>query len=291
MPVTIAGRAYDHRIYRGRVHRKGFRSLERDWPEHRPWPRFGWMSQPTPLAPATLSFCRSGSVRDWRRLASAVCSSGERERASSYRFEHLARRFLCGRAMLRQVVADHDGVDPAAVKLRSRPGKPPGIDGSSLDVSVSYSGDVAAVLVGSGPLGLDIEQISRERDVEAIARRAFTEDELWKLRELRRLGACVARDYFYDVWVRKEAVSKAMGMGLGIDFEHLIPATAARSIGCRLRTFWLDDDCLAAVTLPEASPGLRLVAWDGTGKSRRCRSSGPSVPVRPEHDAPDAEHV
>lgn len=249
------------------------------------------MSQPTPLAPVTLSFCRSGSVRDWRHVASAVCSSGERERASSYRFEYLACRFLCGRAMLRQVVADRDGVDPAAVKIRSRPGKPPDIDGSSLDVSVSYTGDVAAVLVGSGPLGLDIEMVSRKRDVEAIARRAFTEGELRKLRELRRLGARVARDYFYDVWVRKEAVSKAMGMGLGIDFTNFVSAAAARSIGCRLRTFWLDDDHLAAVTLPEASPCFRFVAWDGAGKLRPVSSFGPSAPVRPEHDPPDAQHV
>lgn len=79
-----------------------------------------------------------------------------------------------------------------------------------LAVSVSYSQRVIAVAAAyGGPVGVDLEKV-RARDVAALAGRWFTPRELeWMGRQEDELGA------FLRLWTGKEAVGKALGVGLG----------------------------------------------------------------------------
>lgn len=76
--------------------------------------------------------------------------------------------------------------------------------------SLSHSGGYAACAVCASPVGLDI-QTERKRS-EGIMRRCFTEKE----RELASDDGS-----FTAVWARKEAVSKAVGLGLQIGFSDI----------------------------------------------------------------------
>lgn len=79
-----------------------------------------------------------------------------------------------------------------------------------LAVSVSYSDRLIAVAASyDGPIGMDLEAV-RARDVAALAGRWFTPRELeWMGRQGDELGA------FLRLWTGKEAVGKALGVGLG----------------------------------------------------------------------------
>lgn len=207
-----------------------------------------------------LAICQPSTVEDWRELAKESCSDNEWQRAERYRFDWLRRRFLCGRTMLRYLLAYLEGGQPRTVRLESSETGRLLILHSELRVSLSYSEDMVAVLVGCGSLGLDIENIDRRCDTQSIAAHAFREEER---RPLKMLSPSAAREHFFRVWVEKEAVAKALGLGLAIGFEQLDAQRTARSMGSLLRTFWLDPSHLAATVLPESCTGIIETRWGG----------------------------
>ncbi|WP_327637821.1 4'-phosphopantetheinyl transferase superfamily protein [Kribbella sp. NBC_00482] len=91
--------------------------------------------------------------------------------------------------------------------LRHDEGVRPRVDG--LAVSISYSQRLIAVAASyDGPVGIDLEE-TRGRDVTGLAERWFTPRELeWMGRQGDGLVA------FLELWTAKEAVGKALGVGL-----------------------------------------------------------------------------
>ncbi|MGW6199355.1 4'-phosphopantetheinyl transferase family protein [Kribbella sp. NPDC055110] len=79
-----------------------------------------------------------------------------------------------------------------------------------LAVSVSYTQRLVAVAAAyGGPLGIDLEEV-RGREVAGVAQRWFGVRELeWMGRQADELVA------FLTLWTGKEAVGKALGLGLG----------------------------------------------------------------------------
>lgn len=75
-------------------------------------------------------------------------------------------------------------------------------------VSVTHSGDCAAVCTSDRPVGIDMEKADAVRDFRKIAERFFSEKEL----EYYREKPVPVR--FYEIWTRKEAYSKISGDGL-----------------------------------------------------------------------------
>lgn len=68
-------------------------------------------------------------------------------------------------------------------------------------ISIAHSGNWALVALSKKAIGIDIE-MRREIDAEAIASRAFTEQE-------RQSGLD-----FFELWVKKESLLKKLGIGL-----------------------------------------------------------------------------
>lgn len=136
-----------------------------------------------------------------------------REPVSSWAYlcSHIALRLLAGRALRRS---------PAALEFLS-PGAPnvaPRLRGQAqtgLQVSLSHSGGWAAIgLRQGGPIGIDVEQVSREIDALAVADHFLTPNEL---NELRALPGHAQGPSALRSWCAKEAVLKAAGTGLSTD--------------------------------------------------------------------------
>jgi 4'-phosphopantetheinyl transferase len=126
-----------------------------------------------------------------------------------------------GHDLLRATVADVAGVAPVSVALHQvchRCGGPHGrprvdVDGRpGPSVSLTHSGEVAAVAVAGVPVGIDLEPIERVgADIEAV---------LLSPREQRAWSVVAPTDRpqaLLRTWVRKEALLKATGEGLAID--------------------------------------------------------------------------
>jgi 4'-phosphopantetheinyl transferase len=88
--------------------------------------------------------------------------------------------------------------------------------------SLSHSGDYVGLLVSSRLCGLDIEKLrpfSKGDYPEGVARKCFTEAELAWLYAKRSGNA--RRRAFFKLWTAKEAILKALGLGLTVDLKTL----------------------------------------------------------------------
>jgi 4'-phosphopantetheinyl transferase len=150
---------------------------------------------------------------------------GDEERARAARFARStdAAHYVGAHANLRRSVAWRLGVDPVAVRIgrRACPGcgstrhgppgvmEPPGIG----HVSLSRAGAHHAVAICDAAVGIDIER-KRSLDTAQLAKSVFApmEVELWRF-----VPQHLRNDVFLRWWVRKEAVAKALGLGLAVD--------------------------------------------------------------------------
>lgn len=143
------------------------------------------------------------------------------ERAKADRFARTADRvrFTATRAALRSLLAQRVGCEPVDVPLASSPHGKPFLDvaGDAPLFNLSHSGAHALIVLGDArvvsEVGIDIEECKDSVDTEAIFSLAFTGGECREVRDAGdRLNA------LYSRWVGKEAVLKAIGVGVA---EHL----------------------------------------------------------------------
>ena len=84
--------------------------------------------------------------------------------------------------------------------------------------NVSHSGGIALLAFVRGrEIGIDVEQVRSDFDLEAIARRFFSaheQDQLFALAAETRIEA------FFRCWTRKEAYIKATGDGLSLPLSQ-----------------------------------------------------------------------
>ena len=165
------------------------------------------------LADGTLHIVRARLDRPPRPIAelTAIASPVERARAAKFLHEADSHRHLIGRALARLALARLLDTTPQAIDIRaSSLGKLYIENGPSFNIS--HSGNIIMLaLAARGRLGVDVEAVRELRDLPGLARTTFAYDELDAVVSLptdRRAGA------FYRIWTRKEAMLKALGLGL-----------------------------------------------------------------------------
>lgn len=151
-------------------------------------------------------------------LAELEAALSPAERAAQARYVRPRDRamFALSHATRRALLGAYVGVPAGALAFATGAQGKPHLDAIETDVrfNVSHSGDVALLAVARGrELGVDVEEIRASADLDAIARAQFSPHEQ---SDLRRAGTSdEARLHaFFACWSRKEAVIKAIGMGL-----------------------------------------------------------------------------
>ncbi len=123
-------------------------------------------------------------------------------------------RSLLVEKLLNEVLIENKLVDFTPITLEyDRNGKPSVKDKTDLFISLSHSGNYVACIVADTPCGIDIEKTDRNYDV--ISGRIFSEDENEE-KALQVFG----KDFYAIIWTLKEAVVKAMGVGIVKDFRE-----------------------------------------------------------------------
>ncbi|MFI6035343.1 4'-phosphopantetheinyl transferase family protein [Streptomyces sp. NPDC051315] len=141
-------------------------------------------------------------------------------------------RFLVGCALSRIALGELLGLPPADVPLRrvcprcgGPHGKaelavPPASEYADVDFSVTHSGAVVGVAVCRGAaVGLDVEEYTVGLDVDTAAPSALSDTERAALYARPAAGRQAA---FLRTWTRKEAVLKALGVGLRVSPRGLV---------------------------------------------------------------------
>ena len=155
--------------------------------------------------------------------ARQLLTSSERARADRFTRTADRVRFTQARAALRRLLAARVGCEPAEVPLATGPhGKPhlAWAGGSGPPFNLSHSGSHALIALGDertvSEVGIDIEACGSDVDIEGIATLAFTACERDEVRT-----APDPLQAFYSRWTGKEAVLKAIGLGVAEQLQSI----------------------------------------------------------------------
>jgi len=145
----------------------------------------------------------------------ALLSVDELARADRFALPGHAARFVAAHGRLRQLLGHLVGQPPAALVFCASTGGKPELAAGGLRFSLSHTADLAALAVAPFEVGLDIEMIRPiDRD---LPEQFFCRQERDALRALPEPAWLAA---FFRCWTRKEAVSKALGLGLALPLDQ-----------------------------------------------------------------------
>lgn len=166
-------------------------------------------------------------------------SADEHARAARFLRAEDRLRNLVGRALLRRVAAHYGGMDPLQA-IRSNTWGKPELTGCSVGCNISHAGSqVWAALAPYPQVGVDVESAGAPQGFRDIAT-GFHPDEVDALRRIPDSRLATMR-----CWSRKEAVSKATGLGLSLP----------------LRAYAVDCDVKPSGWLRIAPPNTSRTEW------------------------------
>lgn len=164
-------------------------------------------------------------LRDIRPDQAADClkllSGPERARWQRFVAPDAKLQYLVSRALVRTTlsryadVAEHEWRFEANRYGRPHVSQPLCLRDMQFNLS-NTTGLIACAVARGGDIGIDVENISRPLDIEALAPTVFAATEL---ADVRRCQPQHRRDRFYSYWTLKEAYIKARGMGLSLPLD------------------------------------------------------------------------
>ncbi len=167
-----------------------------------------------PTVTLTLARVTPDDRDNWLEVAAGLLSDPERKRLDAMPDPDRRAQHAIGRALLRLIAASASGGQPADIEITtSGEGKPELAELPQLGVSLAHSGHAVVVAACEGaPVGVDIEPgRAASASSRRLADRRFSALEAVALRELP--DAAVS-DWFARAWTTKEAVGKALGVGM-----------------------------------------------------------------------------
>jgi 4'-phosphopantetheinyl transferase len=160
-----------------------------------------------------------------------VLNDQERSRAFSFRNVSDGIRFASTRAVLREMLASETGIDARSIQLvtstHGRPSLDPKQSSASIDFNVSHSGGYGLIAWSKvRRVGADIEERREDLFWPELAKIVFgPEDE----KRVYATPIPERRALFFDIWVAKEALLKALGTGIGAGFDAF--SVVSQSLG------------------------------------------------------------
>lgn len=166
------------------------------------------------------------------------------------------------RTVLRQLLGARIGCAPADVAITiTSQGKPTLGRATGPHFNVSHARGRSLVALAGRPVGVDIERTDRDVCIDGAGRLVLCPAEQ---HHLRRLGPDDRRRAFFSLWARKEAVSKGVGLGLGLPFPSIDARPPEVTVGART---WACSDLpvappyVAALAVPAPRPPIERRSW------------------------------
>ncbi len=145
-------------------------------------------------------------------------SPGEVAAASDRMTVRARHSYIAAHAAVRRILSEYTGRDPAALKLRrTELGKPELVPAEGWHFSLSRTADFAVSAVSrDGPVGIDCEAVTPRAAIADLLDYACSPEETADMHGVEGAERIAA---FFRIWTRKEAVAKALGLGLHLPFD------------------------------------------------------------------------
>jgi 4'-phosphopantetheinyl transferase len=148
-------------------------------------------------------------------LCRSLLTGDELARAAKFIKPGDADGFILGRGLLRRILADCLHTEPSSLRFNCNAQGKPFLEGGGLEFNVSHSRDRLLIAVTAGrPVGVDIEFRRSGLNMESIAKRWFAPEEQEFFEALENPA-----DGFFEIWAKKEAYVKALGVGIYKDLH------------------------------------------------------------------------
>lgn len=149
--------------------------------------------------------------------AARILDEEESARSQSFVFPGPRRRFALCRAALRSILCPHIECSNDDLKFEATDhDKPYALvrnEPIELGFNVSHSGDYGLIAIGETPaLGVDIEIRRHHPNLELLVSTVLSPGEKAKIASVRGRGE--KNSLFFDFWTVKEALLKAVGVGM-----------------------------------------------------------------------------
>lgn len=198
-------------------------------------------------------------------------SADEQDRVGRLRFAPHRCRAIASRGILRSILAGYLNCNPEIIKFQYGTQGKPRVDASpvaSLEFNLSHSKDLIVCAIALQPVGIDVEFFREMTDCDPLIKRYFSVQEQGLLDSLPFEARQRA---FFDYWTGKEAILKALGLGLSalklVELRPVNKRIQPFSIaGCgqsatawQLHFFEPEPDYIASLAI--ASSTLQLKYW------------------------------
>lgn len=168
----------------------------------------------------------------------AKASRERKNRADRYYRREDALRCLAAEALLRYVL----GADTYIVEKMPN-GKPYIKDVPDFHFNLSHSGCWVVIACGDSEVGVDVEQIRGDVDIQAIAGQFFSPEEQCYVWE----NPAQSRQRFFTIWTGKESYIKYLGTGLQKDLTSFSVLSPELQVHLHHRKIG-EDYCLSLCT-------------------------------------------
>src|SRR5207245_204180 len=112
-----------------------------------------------------------------------LLSPDELERARGFSFEEDSRRFVISRGTLRRVLSGYAEAEPASLRFEYGASGRPELEGRPVRFNLSHCDDLTLIAVTrAADVGVDVERINNDREVERLAQRYFCARERAEIR-------------------------------------------------------------------------------------------------------------
>jgi len=205
----------------------------------------------------------AGEVQIWRLQPSVIapqyqrfwdlCLADEQTRANRFHQQADRERFVFARGGLRLLIANQLNCTPREIVLSIAETGKPYLPQHPMYFNLSHAGDVILFALSlDQPVGVDVEDASREVDVLSLVERFFHPAEYAMLKSLPEPAQ---KSTFYQLWTCKEAVVKTIGTGVSevfADFAVELTQSAPRVV-------WVSDSphAQSKIELKLLSPGKK----------------------------------
>ncbi|MBI9100685.1 MAG: 4'-phosphopantetheinyl transferase superfamily protein [Spirochaetaceae bacterium] len=144
----------------------------------------------------------------------------EMMRADNFIFEKSRDQYIICRALLKSILGEKLHIKPHKIELKynkyGKPELPSALNRDNLQFNVSHSGDYGIIAVTEDrQVGIDIEKWKDMNDQDLIIKSQFSDDEYKIYSASTDKTKC-----FFDIWVQKEALIKASGLGFSFGLSQ-----------------------------------------------------------------------
>jgi len=170
------------------------------------------------------NYCLNDDLYNICKSRISILSNKERDILSHFLDFSAYRNFLCGRVLVRYIIASNINVSPESLNFRlTRHGKPFLVRyGENLYFNISHTNQEICFALADAPVGIDLEKFDHQ-NIQFIYN-ALTLEE----RQLIKSLTDTEKNYhLIKLWTAKEAIAKCIGTGLtkeilSINLSHYI---------------------------------------------------------------------